>query len=152
MTKNLEELFDLLPKDEMQEMVNTLEKTAENLDDKNLQERVQKFSIFVSMFDDPEFDKEMDDMAEETIKFARDLMSLSEGVETKYVGEIASAAERFYTAGINAKKIKAERKLKAIQLELRNKQLELREKQLKINDPDEIYNTDGSVYDRNELL
>lgn len=78
--------------------------------------------------EDPEFDSEMNEIAKESHEAFKDLFDLGLSVETKYTAEIVSAAERFKNTQLSALKIKVERKLKAIDLRLKERRLDLLEK------------------------
>jgi hypothetical protein len=81
--------------------------------------------------EDPKFDSEMDLIAKESSDASRDLLDLGMTVETKFTAEIVSASERFKNTQLSALKAKAERKLKAIDLRLKERRLDLLEKKQK---------------------
>ena len=94
-------------------------------------------------------DNELDALAKKAEDAYDDLMDLGMNVEVRYSGRIFEVASSMIKNAIDAKGMKMEKKLKAIDLQL---------KKLKIDqdsgkDPNDIINGQGYVItDRNELL
>ncbi len=155
MTKKLEELFNLpekeinpIPKAISEEIV---EKATEvkSLDD-SLQEveRITQGLPQIVELNDLN-DGDLDSLAAKAEKAYDDLMDLGMNVEVRYSGRIFEVAGGMLKNAIDAKSAKVDKKLKAIDLQL---------KKLKIDndagiDPNNVINGQGYVItDRNELL
>jgi hypothetical protein len=153
MTKKLEELFNLESKEiESKEEITTPVPTHEqvqSLDDsfKAVQEITRSLPQIKELNDLN--DNELDDLAQKAEQAYDDLMDLGMNVEVRYAGRIFEVASSMMTNAINAKTAKIDKKLKAVDLQL---------KKLKIdndagNDPNDVINGSGYVItDRNELL
>lgn len=155
MTKKLEELFNLetdkkspVPK-EINEQI--IEKAAEvqSLDQSiaaanQIAQSLPKITELNDLND-----RELDELASKAEKAYDDLMDLGMNVEMRYSGRIFEVAASMMSHAITAKSNKIEKKLKAIDLQL---------KKLKIDndagvDPNNIINGQGYVItDRNDLL
>ena len=94
-------------------------------------------------------DAELDNLASKAEKAYDDLMDLGMNVEVRYSGRIFEVAGTMLKNAIDAKSAKIDKKLKAVDLQL---------KKLKIDndsnlDPNNVLNGEGYVItDRNELL
>ena len=94
-------------------------------------------------------DRELDELASKAEQAYDDLMDLGMNVEVRYAGRIFEVASSMMTNAINAKTAKIDKKLKAIDLQL---------KKLKIDrdsgeDPNDVINGQGYIItDRNDLL
>jgi hypothetical protein len=94
-------------------------------------------------------DNELDDLAAKAEQAYDDLMDLGMNVEVRYAGRIFEVASSMMGNAITAKTAKIDKKLKAIDLQL---------KKLKIekdagDDPNDVINGQGYIIsDRNELL
>lgn len=147
MTKKLEELFNLPDKD-------TVDKTPKHTEVKSIDDSIKAVEAITSSLprikelDDLD-DKELDALASKAEQAYDDLMDLGMNVEVRYSGRIFEVASSMIKNAIDAKGMKMEKKLKAIDLQL---------KKLKIDndsgkDPNDIINGQGYVItDRNELL
>ena len=153
MTKKLEELFNLddsEPKTVKEETppVATHEE-IDSLDDSYA--AVTKITQGLPQIQELENldEKELDVLASKAEKAYDDLMDLGMNVEVRYAGRIFEVAASMMGNAITAKTNKIEKKLKAVDLQL---------KKLKIekdagDDPNEVINGQGYVItDRNELL
>lgn len=155
MTKKLEELFNLEPKDKnivpksINEEIVEKAKASKNLDDTmqavgEISQGLPKISELDNLND-----QELDDLANKAERAYDDLMDLGMNVEVRYSGRIFEVAASMMGHAITAKSNKIEKKLKAIDLQL---------KKLKIDndagvDPNNVINGQGYVItDRNELL
>ena len=151
MTKKLEELFDLplkedsaddaLPGNDIETNLPVLPDTLEKLD------KIEAALPAVRGLEAS--DAEMDDLAAKATESFNDLMDLGMNVEVRYSGRIFEVASSMMGNAITAKSNKIEKKLKAVDLQL---------KKLKIDndagvDPNNVINGQGYVItDRNELL
>jgi len=93
-------------------------------------------------------DNDLDDLAKKAEKAYDELMDLGMNVEVRYSSRIFEVASSMMGNAINAKTAKIDKKLKAVDLQL---------KKLKIDndntDPNDVINGQGYVItDRNELL
>lgn len=159
MTKKLEELFNL----EDQKDTDSSETTEVEIVPENIEENHQKVksvddsykAIQSATKDLPEIreldnigEGELDHLASKAEKAYDDLMDLGMNVEVRYSGRIFEVASSMMKNAIEAKTAKVEKKLKAVDLQL---------KKLKIDkdsgDEDDILDGKGYVMlDRNELI
>lgn len=150
MTKKLEELFNLDSAEP--EKVETEVPTHEeinSLDDsfQAVQEITRSLPQIAELNDLDE--KELDTLAKKAEQAYDDLMDLGMNVEVRYASRIFEVASSMMGNAITAKTNKIEKKLKAVDLQL---------KKLKIekdagDDPNDVINGQGYVItDRNELL
>jgi hypothetical protein len=153
MTKKLEELFNLEETtDEVvetpvvaaptHEEVNSLEKSYQAV------EQITRGLPQIKELDELD-DKALDDLAKKAEEAYDDLMDLGLNVEVRYASRIFEVASSMMSNAINAKTAKIDKRLKAVDLQL---------KKLKIDndsgtDPGDVLNGAGYVItDRNELL
>lgn len=153
MTKKLEELFNLDPlKDEtpkVEEPVVPVHEEVRSLDDSyRAVAEITKGLPQIKELDELN-DKELDNLATKAEQAYDDLMDLGMNVEVRYAGRIFEVASSMMGNAIAAKTAKIDKKLKAVDLQL---------KKLKIDkdsgdDPNDVINGQGYVItDRNELL
>jgi hypothetical protein len=154
MTKKLEELFNLEEsKPEPVEETAPVEKpTHQEIDtlEKQIQ-AVQEITRGLPQIQELNEldDKELDHLATKAEQAYDDLMDLGMNVEVRYSGRIFEVASSMMGNAIAAKTAKIDKKLKAVDLQL---------KKLKIDndsgaDPNDVINGQGYVItDRNELL
>ena len=154
MTKKLEELFNLEEsKPEVVEETTQVEKpTHQEIDtlEKQIQ-AVQEITRGLPQIQELNEldDKELDHLATKAEQAYDDLMDLGMNVEVRYSGRIFEVASSMMGNAIAAKTAKIDKKLKAVDLQL---------KKLKIDndsgaDPNDVINGQGYVItDRNELL
>lgn len=95
-------------------------------------------------------DKEMDDLAQKAVDSFTELMDLGMNVEQRFAAPIFDAASKMLGHAVLAKTAKIDKKLKAIDLELKRQRLRQMAGKSE-TDPDEIEG-DARVLDRNELL
>lgn len=93
-------------------------------------------------------DSEMDALSEKAVASYEDLMNLGMNVEARYASDIMSVASQMLGHAITAKTAKANKKLKMIELQLKNRRLD----QYDQKDSDEFPQGDGRLLDRNEIL
>jgi hypothetical protein len=154
MTKKLEDLFNLEEsKPETVEESTTIETpTHQEIDtlEKQIQ-AVQEITRGLPQIQELNEldDKELDHLATKAERAYDDLMDLGMNVEVRYSGRIFEVASSMMGNAIAAKTAKIDKKLKAVDLQL---------KKLKIDndsgaDPNDVINGQGYVItDRNELL
>ena len=159
MTKKLEDLFNLdnthteesapveNPVNEVEppvhEEVNSLEKTAEEI------QRITSTLPQIQELDNLD-DKELDHLADKAEQAYDDLMDLGMNVEVRYSGRIFEVAGTMMKNAVDAKSAKIEKKLKAIDLQLKKYKID---KDAGGDDPNDIINGQGYIItDRNELL
>jgi hypothetical protein len=154
MTKKLEELFNL-EKDSPQketEQSTAVEVTPQQI--KSIEDSYKEVDRItgnlpkINELDSLE-EKDLDDLAEKAEKAYDDLMDLGMNVEVRYSGRIFEVASSMLKNAIDAKTAKVDKKLKAVDLQL---------KKLKIDkdspdDSNDILDGKGYVMlDRNELI
>jgi hypothetical protein len=152
MTKKLEDLFNLEEKDKKPLVQKPEENPHENIkslhDTYREVDNITKDLPQIRELDNLE-EKELDNLAAKAEQAYDDLMDLGMNVEVRYAGRIFEVASSMMTNAINAKTAKIDKKLKAVDLQL---------KKLKIDkdsneDPNDVINGQGYVItDRNELL
>lgn len=156
MTKKLEDLFNL--QDSGEEAVSK-KPTAEVIEEKHQQVRSVDDSyaaineITRSLPAIQELDelgeKELDHLASKAEQAYDDLMDLGMNVEVRYSGRIFEVAGGMLKSAIDAKAAKVEKKLKAIDLQLKKYKIDKDNNE----DPNDVMNGQGYVItDRNELL
>ena len=163
MTKKLEELFNLDDKEKAEETAAvetpTTEVTVEEVQEKHQQVRsvddsyraVQNITKDLPQIRelDTMGEKDLDSLADKAEKAYDDLMDLGMNVEVRYSGRIFEVASSMLKNAIDAKTAKVDKKLKAVDLQL---------KKLKIDndspeDPNDVLDGKGYVMlDRNELI
>ena len=163
MTKKLEELFNLddmaseesqettdAPKKEIQEEKD-LEKHQEIRSLNDSAKAIQKITGDLPQINELDAleEKDLDHLASKAEQAYDDLMDLGMNVEVRYSGRIFEVASSMLKNAIDAKTAKVDKKLKAVDLQL---------KKLKIDkdspdDPNDIMDGKGYVVlDRNELM
>lgn len=152
MTKKLEELFNLEDSKEIKSApvveVSTHEEVTSLDDSYRAVQEITRNLPQIKELDELD-EKSLDDLAKKAEQAYDDLMDLGMNVEVRYSGRIFEVAASMMGNAITAKTNKIEKKLKAVDLQL---------KKLKIdqdagNDPNDVINGQGYVItDRNELL
>ena len=151
MTKKLEEILDIDKKSE------TIKQPVELVPDTptiSLEDRLEEFDKIAAALPRVKglgdiSDSELDALAKKAEEAYDDLMDLGMNVEVRYAGRIFEVAASMMGNAITAKTNKIDKKLKAVDLQL---------KKLKIDndsgaDPNDVINGQGYVItDRNELL
>lgn len=94
-------------------------------------------------------DAEMDALAKKATDSFDDLMTLGMNVEARFAAPIFDAASKMLGHAVTAKTAKLEKKLKAIDLELKRQR---QQHQLGNNDESGTVEGEARVLDRNELL
>ncbi len=151
MTKKLEELFNLdsaepenveTPPVATHEEVNSLEEQYEAV------QAITRDLPQIKELDNLD-EKELDNLAKKAEQAYDDLMDLGMNVEVRYASRIFEVASSMMGNAITAKTNKIEKKLKAVDLQLKKLKMD----QDAGNDPNDVINGQGYVItDRNELL
>ena len=152
MTKKLEELFNLDSEQSTESMIE---------DQKPLHEEVTSLDasfkavqeITKSLPEIKELDnldeRELDDLAKKAETAYDDLMDLGMNVEIRYSGRIFEVAGTMMKNAIDAKSAKIDKKLKAIDLQLKKYKIDKDNNE----DPHDVINGAGYVVlDRNEMI
>jgi hypothetical protein len=153
MTKKLEELFNLEESNPSSEAVTEVAKPTheevKTLDDsyRAVQEITRGLPQIKEL--DELDEKELDNLASKAEAAYDDLMDLGMNVEVRYSGRIFEVAASMMGNAINAKNAKIEKKLKAIDLQLKKYKIDKDNNE----DPNDVINGQGYIItDRNELL
>ena len=97
-------------------------------------------------------EKELDALAAKAEEAYDDLMDLGMNVEVRYASRIFEVASSMLNNAINAKTAKIDKKLKAVDLQLKKLKID-NDSRSDGNDPNNVLNGQGYVItDRNELL
>jgi hypothetical protein len=155
MTKKLEELFNLEEASkpvEVEEILPVEKPTHEAVD--NLEKTTQEIQRITSSL--PQIqeledlgDSELDHLASKAEQAYDDLMDLGMNVEVRYSGRIFEVASSMLGNAITAKTAKLDKKLKAVDLQLKKLKMDKDSPE----DPNDVINGTGYVItDRNELL
>ena len=89
----------------------------------------------------------MDSLASKALESYDDLMNLGMQVEARYASDILSVAGTMLGHAITAKTAKATKKLKMIELQLKNRALDQKEYKA-----EEVVSGEGQLLDRTEIL
>jgi hypothetical protein len=151
MTKKLEDLFNLDEKNKP-EVENTPIRKATEVADLNKQYEAVT-AITQTLPDIQELNEldeaELDNLATKAEQAYDDLMDLGMNVEVRYSGRIFEVAGTMLGHAITAKSNKIEKKLKAIDIQLKKYKIDKDNNE----DPNDVINGQGYVLlDRNELL
>ena len=153
MTKKLKELFDVEPT----RSEDVEEPTSVQIADASPEEATQDAlsnldkinSALPAVKGLEASDSEMDELATKAVESYNDLMNLGMNVEARYASDILSVASNMLGHAITAKTAKANKKLKMIELQLKNRRLDQYDSQ---KDPNEFEAGEGKLLDRNEIL
>lgn len=151
MTKKLEELFNLEePKVENLPVVERPKHEEIDSIDKSYQEVAKITSTLPQITELNDLDdSELDHLAKKAEDAYDDLMDLGMNVEVRYAGRIFEVAGTMMKNAIDAKSAKIEKKLKAIDLQLKKYKIDKDSG----DDSDGVINGQGYIIsDRNELL
>jgi hypothetical protein len=153
MTKKLEELFNLEESNPNPTVPTEVEKPTheevKSLDDSyKAVAEITRGLPQIKELDDLD-EKELDSLASKAEAAYDDLMDLGMNVEVRYSGRIFEVAASMMGNAINAKNAKIEKKLKAIDLQLKKYKIDKDNNE----DPNDVINGQGYIItDRNELL
>ena len=154
MTKKLEEIFNIsTDSDDTDQEKNTQSSLPFDSTEKMQQvaNTVEKVDQALPVVKDLEAnDKEMDDLAQDAKDSFDTLMDLGMNVDPRYSGKMFEVASQLLGHAITAKNAKIDKKLKMVELQLKQARLEQMEKR-HADDRGDIEG-EGMVLDRNELL
>ena len=152
MTKKLEELFNLEAENKPKETV--VEPVKEHHEVKSLDDSYKAVAEItrglpqIKELDELD-DKELDNLASKAEQAYDDLMDLGMNVEVRYSGRIFEVAGTMLKNAIDAKSAKVDKKLKAVDLQLKKYKIDKDANE----DPNDVINGQGYIItDRNELL
>ncbi len=152
MTKKLEDLFNLESKKEA--TATDPAPVKEHQEVKSLDESYKAVAEItrglpqIKELDELD-DKELDNLATKAEQAYDDLMDLGMNVEVRYSGRIFEVAGTMLKNAIDAKSAKIEKKLKAVDLQLKKYKIDKDANE----DPNDVINGQGYIItDRNELL
>lgn len=151
MTKKLEDLFNLEEKKKLQEKeekINTAHSEVKSLDDsfQAVQEITRTLPQLTEL--DTLNDQELDELAKKSEDAFDELMDLGMNVEVRYSGRIFEVASSMMKNAIDAKNSKIDKKLKAIDLQLKKLKIDKDSR----SDEDDMITGSAVVMDRNELM
>lgn len=151
MTKKLEELFDLPPDDEPSTNDKPLDQTLITPETLNAIEKVESALPQVRGLESS--DTEMDEIADLAKEAFNNLMDLGMQTDPRFSSEIFSVGSTMLGHALSAKTAKMQKKLKMIDLQLKQAELE-RKLALAAKDKpqEETPLGTGQVVDRNELI
>lgn len=154
MTKKLEEIFDLEPKQTDEEKIDVSEPLPVKADiPEETLNNIEKIEAALPRVKGLEAgDSEMDELSELAQKSYKDLMDLGMNVDSRFSAEIFSVAANLLNHSISAKTAKINKKLKMVDLQLKQAQLEQKERALAVKQGEDVQQGEGVVLDRNELL
>jgi len=152
MTKKLEELFNLEEQEKQQitpEVIEEKHQQVRSVDDSYAAvNEITKNLPQVAELDDLG-EGDLDKLAAKAEQAYDDLMDLGMNVEVRYSGRIFEVAGGMLKSAIDAKAAKVEKKLKAVDLQLKKYKIDKDNNE----DPNNIMNGEGYVItDRNELM
>jgi hypothetical protein len=155
MTKKLEELFNLEDSEPAKEVVAPVR--TEPAEITNLQQSFEKVEqitnslpVITELNDLSE--TELDSLAKKAEDAYDDLMDLGMNVEVRYASRIFEVASSMLNNAISAKTAKIDKKLKAVDLQLKKLKID-NDARGNGDDPNDVLNGVGYVItDRNELL
>lgn len=154
MSKKLEELFNLAPKEDKEE-VETTEIKKTNLNElKTLSESIDKIDAALpSVKDLTAADEEMDELAALSKQAFNDLLDMGLSVDPRFGGKLLEVAATMMSNSITAKQAKIDKKLRMVELQLRKAALDQKERALESKkEPEEETTSKGIIMDRNALL
>jgi hypothetical protein len=148
MTKKLEELFDLPPRDSAEEAESIEAQKLELANAENIIDRIDQALPQVHDLDSA--DSELDELSKLAQDKFTDLMDLGMNVEARYSGTILQTAGVLLGHAITAKQAKIDKKLRMVDLQL--KKLRLDQTTAKEGTGPVAMDGQAVVLDRNELL
>ncbi len=152
MTKKLEELFNL--ENPAEKPVEPAEPVKEHQEVRSLDDSYKAVAEITKGLPqirelDELNDNELDQLAKKAEDAYDDLMDLGMNVEVRYSGRIFEVAGTMLKNAIDAKSAKIEKKLKAVDLQLKKYKIDKDNNE----DPNDVINGQGYIItDRNELL
>ncbi len=148
MTKKLEDLFNLADKTPAEDQPVKNHEEVKSLDRSYKEvEQITKSLPTITELDSLD-EKELDDLAKKAEQAYDDLMDLGMNVEVRYSGRIFEVAASMMGNAITAKTNKIEKKLKAVDLQLKKYKIDKEN-----TSEDDVLQGQGFVItDRNELI
>jgi hypothetical protein len=154
MTKKLEELFNLDSQEPVEETVPVVKPLPAHQEVRSIEDSYRAVQEItrglpqIKELDDID-DSELDNLAKKAEEAYDDLMDLGMNVEVRYSGRIFEVASSMMGNAIAAKSAKIDKKLKAVDLQLKKLKMDKDSPE----DPNDVINGQGYVItDRNELL
>jgi hypothetical protein len=156
MTKRIEDILNLNPKSDQKKTLKPVDEeiAAKAQEVKSIEQSLTAIAETtknlpqISELDNLD-DGELDDLAAKAEQAYDDLMDLGMNVEVRYSGRIFEVAGTMLKNAIDAKSAKIDKKLKAVDLQLKKYKID-KDNQ---DDPHNVLNGEGYVItDRNELL
>jgi hypothetical protein len=154
MTKKLEELFNLDSQEPVEEPTPVAESLPAHQEVRSIEDSYRAVQEItrglpqIKELDDID-DSELDNLAKKAEEAYDDLMDLGMNVEVRYSGRIFEVASSMMGNAIAAKSAKIDKKLKAVDLQLKKLKMDKDSPE----DPNDVINGQGYVItDRNELL
>jgi hypothetical protein len=151
MTRKLEELFDLPPSSQIEDVEErlTVEETKAALVD--IDATIDKIDqALPAVRDLDSSDAELDEIAELAKSSYQDLSDLGFNVDSRYASELFAVAGTMLGHALTAKTTKLNKKLKVLELQM--KKLKLDQDQAKNNPEEAMETAQGKVMSRNDLL
>ena len=155
MTKKLEEILDLpdskeiIKSDREKEIQQVQQQQNETLRDIAEMDKITSALPAVKGLGEMA-DKELNEVSDKAMQAYEDLMDLGFNVEDRNAGHVFSAAKDMLKNAIDAKNAKADRKLRAIELQLKKLRLDQNEK--KDASYSEVIDAEYVISDRNSLI
>jgi hypothetical protein len=150
MTRKLEELLNLASNDDVK-VINELPKETVEVTEKALNALDKIETALPQVRGLESSDQELDELADMAVASYKDLQDLGMQVESRFSSEIFNAASGFLGHAITAKTAKLQKKLKMVELQLRQATLEQKQNS-KEKELNAIPLGEGTAFDRNELL
>lgn len=153
MSKKLSELFNMpLPVDDTEPTKHISDEII--ISGKEALTNLEKIDNALSQVNSLDLvDKELDSLSEMAISGYKDLCELAIQVDSRYSGELFTAAGTMFGHALEAKKAKINKSLKTVELQLKKALLDQKEKDNKPSEDDNLLgNGSGRVLDRNEIL
>ena len=126
MSSKIEDVFDLPPMNE--EVNEPVQQQETGLDLNQLQQQLDvadKIDAALPMVRDMEtLDADMDNYANKAIHAFQDLMDLGQNVEDRHAANVFAVASTMMTNAITAKTAKMDKKLKMIELQMRQRRID----------------------------
>jgi hypothetical protein len=151
MTRKLEELFDLPPSSQIEDVEErlTVEETKAALVD--IDATIDKIDqALPAVRDLDSSDAELDEIAELAKSSYQDLSDLGFNVDSRYASELFAVAGTMLGHALTAKTTKLNKKLKVLELQM--KKLKLDQDAAKNNPEEAMETAQGKVMSRNDLL
>lgn len=162
MTKKLEEIFNLPPSEESEDiplLANTAELTTEEKREiiHRVDDLTDKIDAALPAIRGLEFeDQELDEYAKKCVAAFDDLIALGYNVDSRFSSEIFNAAGSMMGHALTAKQAKINKKMKTIDLQMKKLKLDSDLKKAaqagKIAEDEDIPTAEGHILSRNELL